>query len=165
MSPSSPTPEKMVRSFKVIVQRRCDQLMDTFLIGWWWSKYESASSTFRPNWSGVCMLVGSIPSLITNFFHCEWVSVSADYLNDIIVYIPWGKPRTLPQDCCWLFVSPWSHIPSLPWLATAWIWPLKLREGPGGWMMAVSYNRRNGGYRKALCPGAHGALLGITWNC
>ena len=31
--------------------------------------------------------------------------------------------------------------------------------------MAVSYNRRNGGYRKALCPGAQGALLGITWNC
>ena len=31
--------------------------------------------------------------------------------------------------------------------------------------MALSYNRRNGGYRQALCPGAHGALLGITWNC
>ena len=68
---------EIVRYFIVIVQRGYDQLMDILLMGWWWSKEKSASSAFRPKWSGVYILVGHIPSLIVNFSSLEGVSVSA----------------------------------------------------------------------------------------
>ena len=71
------TPLGEDRSFIVIVQRGCDQLMDILLMGSWGGKQASASSTFRSNWSGVYMHVCSIPSLIVNFSHLEGVSVSA----------------------------------------------------------------------------------------
>ena len=51
---------KTVRSFMVIVYKGSDQLMDILLMGWWWGKWESASST---SCSGVYMLVGSVPLL------------------------------------------------------------------------------------------------------
>ena len=38
--------EKVVKSFRVIVQRGSDQLMDIPLTGWWWDKLELASSIF-----------------------------------------------------------------------------------------------------------------------
>ena len=53
-----------------------------------------------------------------------------------------------------LTVSPWSHIPSLSSLTTAWICLLEPREGHGGWMKVVSWNQRDGGHRKPLCLGA-----------
>ena len=49
--------------------------MDILLTGWWGSKWESA---FRSNWSGVFMLVVSIPPFIINSFHLEGPSVPAD---------------------------------------------------------------------------------------
>ena len=44
--------ERIVRSFIVMVQRGCDQLVDILLRGWSWGKWESAPSTFRfqPVW-------------------------------------------------------------------------------------------------------------------
>jgi len=38
--------ERIVRSFIVMVQRGCGQLVDFLLISWWWGKWEVASSTF-----------------------------------------------------------------------------------------------------------------------
>ena len=75
---------RIVRSFIVIVQRGCDQSMDILLMSWWLSKWESA---VRSNWSGVFMLVGSMPPLIINSFHLEGASVSAEELQDIFVCI------------------------------------------------------------------------------
>ena len=48
---------KTVRSF--IVQRGRDQLLDGLLMGWWRGKQESASSSFRSNWSRVYKLWGT----------------------------------------------------------------------------------------------------------
>ena len=45
---------------------------------------------------------------------------STEELKDIVMCIPWGGTRTLPQGCTivsWLFL-PFLCIPSLPWLAT-----------------------------------------------
>ena len=72
-----------------MVQRWLGQLVDILLLGWWWGKEKSISSAFRSSWSGVYMLVGSISSLIINFSHLEWASVSAKYLKDPVVFIPW----------------------------------------------------------------------------
>ena len=51
------------------------------------------------------------------------------------MYIPWGGTRTLPQGCTvvsgLLFL--WPCIPSLPWLVSAGICPLELRQGHGAW--------------------------------
>ena len=58
--------------------KRYDLFVDILLMGWWSGKQESASSTFRSNWSGVYRFVGSIPSLIINFSHLEGVSVPAE---------------------------------------------------------------------------------------
>ena len=49
-----------VVSFIVMVPRGRDQLADSLLIGWWGGKWESASSTFCSNQSGVYVPVGSI---------------------------------------------------------------------------------------------------------
>ena len=53
------------------------------------------------------------------------------------MYIPWGGTRTLPQGCTvvsgLLFL--WPCIPSLPWLVSAGICPLELRQGHGGWSL------------------------------
>ena len=68
------------------------------------------------------------------------------------VYLLLGKQDLAPR--LLLTVSLWSH--PLPPLNNfiAWICPLELREGLGGWMKAASYNQRNGEHRKSLCPGA-----------
>lgn len=44
--------------------------MDLLLIGWWWGKWELASSTSGSNWSVVCVLMGST----VNFSHLMGVS-------------------------------------------------------------------------------------------
>jgi len=41
-----PNLEGVVRSFIIMAQTKCDQLVDVLLIGWWRGKRESASSTF-----------------------------------------------------------------------------------------------------------------------
>ena len=55
-------------------------------------------------------------------------------LKDIVMCIPYGRTRTLPQGCTivsWLLLL-CLCVPSLPCLATVWICPLGLREGHGG---------------------------------
>ena len=61
--------------------------------------------------------------------------VPTEELKDIVMYIPWRGTRTLPHH--WTIVSLLLLlcfcIPSLPWWATIWIFPLELKEGQGGW--------------------------------
>ena len=105
--------QKIVRSLIVTVQRGHDQLMAILLMGWWWGKQESTSSTFRSYWFGVYILVDSIPSLIITFSLWEGVSVSAEQLKDIVVSMcSWGN-RTLFQGWSWLFL-PGLASPSFP---------------------------------------------------
>ena len=145
-----------VVSFMLMVQRGSDHFVNILLIGWWWSKWESASSnfSFQLGSSGLRIACHHWSSLISP----TWgVSVSAKQLKDIVLCTLWWGARTLPQGCTIVspdcLLLPVSH-PSLPWLTIVWICTLELREGHGGWMKAVSCNQRNGGQRKALCPGA-----------
>ena len=75
----------------------------------------------------------------------SWVValVLIEELRDIVMYIPWGGTRTLIYSCTivsWLFFFCFC-IPSLPWLVTAWICPLELREGLGDWNLFSTNNK------------------------
>ena len=72
------------------------QLVNFLLIGWWWGKWESASSTFwvQPVW-GLC----AYGQHIFNISHLVRVSIPAKQLQDIVRYIPWGGARNVPQGC------------------------------------------------------------------
>ena len=66
--------------------------------------WESASSTicFQPVWA-LC----ACGQHVVNFSHLVGVSVSAKQLKDVVVCIPWGGTRTLPQGytiVCWPFL-------------------------------------------------------------
>ena len=65
----------VVRSFIVMVQRRCNQHVDILLIGWWWGKRGSTSSTswFQPIWGLLVCRQHTV-----NFLHLLGVSVSAN---------------------------------------------------------------------------------------
>ena len=152
-----PNLERTVRSFIVKVQRGHGLLTDIFPMGGWWGKKESASSTFRFNWSGVYMLVGSLLWINLNFSHLEGLSISTKQTKDTVAFISWWGTKTLPKVALLFFLTvfPWvSH--SLPSLISNWLSlePMELREDRGDWMKAVSCNQRNGGHRKALCPRA-----------
>ena len=70
---------------------------------------------------------------------------SSAELRGSVRHISWGEARTLPQGCTTIrLFLPSFYIASLPWLAAVWICPLKLREGPGGWMKFISYKQETG---------------------
>ena len=81
-----PDLEGIVRSFIVMVQGGCDQLVDILLIGWrGGNKQESASSTIR------FQLVSGLHACgqhTVNFSHLVGVSVSAKQLKDIVTRTP-----------------------------------------------------------------------------
>ena len=142
----------LVRSFIVMVQRRCNQHVDILLIGWWWGNRGSTSSTFwlQPIWGLLACGQHTV-----NFLHLLEVSVPAEQLRDIFMCIPWVGTRTRSQNCTivsWLF--PCLCIPSLPWLATVWTCPLELREGHGGWNLFPTNKKLGTQQRKALVPGS-----------
>ena len=91
------------------------------------------------------------------------VSVSAKHFKDIVMCTPWGRARILPYGCT---ILPWLLflcfcIPSLPWLATAW---LNLLIGTQGllWRLDEAYNQEMGDTEKNLCQESHGIPLSIT---
>ena len=110
-----PNLERTVRSFIVKVQRGHGLLVVIFLMGGWWGEKESASSTFRFNWSGVYMFVGSLLWINLNFSHLEGVSASTEQLKDTVVFISWWGTKTLSKAALLflLTVFPWFPIPSL----------------------------------------------------
>ena len=127
-----------------MVQRGCDQLFQSFF--WLVGGEVSGSQHHQPSGfsrSGVWVHVGT-----------WWGFHYLQNSSNIVMHIPWGGTRTLPQGCTtvsWLFL-PCLCIPSLPWLATVWTCLLELREGHGSWMKPISCNQRNGGHRKAFVP-------------
>ena len=67
-----------MRSFMVMVQRGHDQLKDMLQ----WVGGEVSKSQHQPsdsNWSGIHMLVGSIPTLIINFSHFSICKIAQRY--------------------------------------------------------------------------------------
>ena len=75
---------------------------------------------------------------------------------------PWGGTRTMPQGCTtvsWLLL-PCLCIPSLPWLATVLICPLKLREGHEGWSLFPT-NKKWGTWKGFCAQEPHSVLLGF----
>ena len=113
------------------------------------------------NWSSVYMLMGSIPSLIINFSRLEGFQnlQNSTKIWSVSLDGELGPSPSLHYD---FLVAPSLSLHPLPSLITSrWVCLLELRKGHGGWMKAISYNERDGGHRKSLCPGAHGVLLGI----
>ena len=53
-----------------------------------------------------------------------------------------------------------SH--TLPSLTAAWICPLELREGPRGWMKAVSYDQRNAWHKDLVSRSPTGPSMAWT---
>ena len=126
------------------------RVCDLLLIGWWWG-------WFSRNLELSLKLPSSPPP--------SWVGamVPAEELRDTIIYIPWGRTRTLPQACIivsWL-LFPCLCIPSLPWLATVWICPLGLREGLGGWSLYPE-NKKLGTRKGFWAQEPHRVLLGFN---
>ena len=55
-------------------------------------------------------------------------------------------------------------IPSLPWLATFWTWPLELKKGQGGWMKPISYKQETGDTERFWIQDPQRVLLGFIIN-
>ena len=131
-----PNLDGVVRSFIVMVQRGHDLLLNILLIGWWWGKWESASSTFwfQPVWG-----LHACGQHTVNFSHLVGVSVSVKKPKDIVMCIPWGGTWTLPQGC--IIVS-WTPPPlSLHLLSSLINKCLNLPIGTQGrsWRLNESY--------------------------
>ena len=88
-------------------------------------------------------------------------------MHQIVLCVPWGGTRTLPQGCTiasWLFLL-WFFTLSLPWSATVYICPLELKEGLGGRNFS-SYKQKTGDTEGFLSLGGpHRVLLGFTSVC
>ena len=144
--------EATVRSFMVMVQRGCDQLADTLLIGWWWGKWESASSTFwfPPIWGLPAWGQHTI-----DFSHLVGLSVSAEQLRYCYTGISLNGERGPCPEAAFLFlltVPPLSPQ-TLPSLISNC---LNLLTGTQGrsWRLNEAYFllSRRGGHRKAFVP-------------
>ena len=96
----------IVRTFLVMVQRWCDQLVDVF-----WllarDKWESASSTF---WFQQIWGLHAGGQHTINFSRLVGVSESAEQLKDIAMFNPWGgtSPQPAKLHCCFLTSLPLS---------------------------------------------------------
>ena len=98
------------------------------LIDWWWDNMSVLQESRAQPEVTILHLSGGLSS-------CR--------KTQILLCIPWGGTRTLPQGCTivsWLFL-PCFCILSLPWLATVWTCPLELRESHEGWMKPIFYRQ------------------------
>ena len=146
-----------------MVQRGCGDLMGILLIGGWWGKWESASSTF---WFQQVWGLRACGQQTVNRSHLVGVSVSAEQLKGIVVCVPWGGNQDLSQG--WIIVSwlllPYLCSPSLPWLAPVWTCSLELREGPGRWTKPISCHQEMGDTERLCAQGPHTVLHSIAVN-
>ena len=88
---------------------------------------------------------------------------SSEELKDIIMHIPWGGTRILPQGCTivsWLFL-PCFCVPSLSWLTTIWLCVLEICKGQRGWMKPIFYDQEMRDTEMACIQKPHKALLGF----
>ena len=137
----------------VIVQRGHDQLVDTLLMGWWWDKWESATSTFRFSRPRICMFVGSIP-LLTLLPRGGGFSICRTVQRYCCVYPLMGKIGSCPKaalDCFSLIFHPLPSIISnclyLPAVPQGRSW--RLNEGsfllPKQWGAQEPHGALHGG--------------------
>ena len=109
------------------------RVCDFLLIDWWWgNRVVFQESVFR-----------------LKLLSSTWARtlVPIQYPMGIVMYILWGRTRTLPQICTtfsWLLFS-WLCISSLPWLAVilTFLWDL----GKSSNLEVYFLQTRNGGYR------------------
>ena len=118
-----------------ILQSWCLVTWDWF----WWSSF---------------FLEWRIPHQVVNISHFLGILV-AEKLKNIVVCIPWGTNRILPQGCTivsWLLL-PCFCIPFLSWSAT--VNPSLGTQGRP-WKLNDTHflKTRNEGQRRVLCPGA-----------
>ena len=92
-----------------------------------------------------------------------WTGLSfGKELKDFVLCIPWSGIRSA------LIVS-WPLLLyicmcSLPWLATAWICPLELREGHSGWSLLPA-NKKQGAWKTFCAQEPHRVPLGFNlWS-
>ena len=125
-------------------------MCDFLLIGWWRGNREALQESCAQPEVTILNLGGGFSS--------------AEELNSIVVYIPWGGTRTLPQACTivsWLLLPPFC-IRCLPGLATVWIYFLKLREGHGSWVKPIFYKQETKDTKRICTRDPHGVLLSFT---
>ena len=108
-----PNLKGVVRSLTIMLQRGCDQLVDSLLIGWWGGKWESASSTFCSNHSGVYVLVGSIQLASPTWWGFQYLQNSSKTL--LCISLRRNQDPAPRLHCCFLTVPPLSlhPLPSL----------------------------------------------------
>ena len=103
--------------------------MDILPTGWWWGKWESASSKCQ---SGIPELEGGTQLTSPMWWRFQYLQNSSKI---IVMCIPWRGAGTLPQGCTIVssLFLPWSWHP-LPYLTSnCWTSPLELRVDLGGW--------------------------------
>ena len=125
------------------------------VVSWWASVVLKVIKLWPSLWNEECF----IKQLTSSIW---WGFSSAEELKDIVMCVPWGGTRTLPQGCTivsWLFL-PCFCMPSLPWLATVWTCPLELREGHGGWSLFLT-NKKWGTQKDFCAQEPHKVLLGF----
>ena len=163
----------MVRRFIVMVQTGRDQLVDILLMGWRWGKCESASSTFRSNWSGVDAPVDCIPLLrrcpcgLHTIVNC-WLLPPEDlqYLQKSSKLL-WcvslsGEPGACPKATLLFLLTDCFSLVSypLPSLINNYLnLSFRTQGSLGGWRKPIFCHQRNGGTQNGL--EAPRALLGI----
>ena len=130
--------------------KKAYQLTDILLIGWWWHKWESASSTFwfQPVWGQwVC------GQHIVNFSYLVGgVSVSPKQLRHIVLCIPWGISTYSKAALVFLFTVPLLSLYPLPSLSSNC---LNLLHGNSGNVIKIEWSLfsviRKWGAQKGLC--------------
>ena len=180
----------MVRRFIVMVQIGRDQLVDILLMGWRWGKCESASSTFRSNWSGVDAPVDCIPLLrrcpcgLHTIVNC-WLLPPEDlqYLQKSSKLL-WcvslsGEPGACPKATLLFLLTDCFSLVSypLPSLINNYLnLSFRTQGSLGGWRKPIFCHQRNGGTQTAWRPpgpclesttraeGGSSGLVQMPWN-
>ena len=137
----------------------CDQLVDIFLIDWWWEKWEWASSVF---WFQLVWGVAAFKQHTVKFFLLVEVSVSAKQLKDIFTYIPWGGTKTWTKAAL-LFLNYYSFASySLPYLTGNCLHLTFETQGRSRRLFLV---KKKWGTQKGFCAQEpHRILLGFSTN-
>ena len=145
--PRVPTWGREWESFIIIVQRGS---LHGHSSDGWAVRQVGISINLRSSWSGICLFVGSIPSLIINLSHLREFQFLQNNSKILLCVFIDGESGPCPKaalDCLSLVLHP------LAWLTAACLSPLELREAHGSWVKGVSCNQRDR-RRKALSPGA-----------
>ena len=129
--------------------------MDILLIGWWWGKWQSASSTFWLQWVWGLLTVGRKQLTSPTWWGFSICKTAQRYCY---VYPLRENQDPAPRlHYCFLTVSPLSPLslhplPSL--ISNCLNLPFGTQEGHGGWMKPISCNQEMGDTERLLCPGA-----------